>query len=240
MDNATIRSRTEVQEKRARLKELIDERMKELGFLRYEEFADHYGIGRSTIYELLRGRTRSRGAYVLPRSQTMILLAVALDKPLHEIVYLLLPDAPGAEQLEQLTQGNTAQLVPVAVAGWVGAGPDQDVWTDETIAVDRDFARSKDLVAFRIRGDSMAAGRVPIHDGDTVLVNRNDKGANTDSVVARLEGDGYVCKMLKDDKFGRMLQSRNPEHTNGTPSAIPMSHVAEIVGKVVRVVHDTE
>lgn len=86
----------------------------------------------------------------------------------------------------------------------------------------------------------MAAGKRPIQDGDLIIVNALDQGYNTASVVARLTDDTYVVKMLKDDKFGRLLQSRNPEHTNGTPSAIPMEHVAEIVGRVVRVIADDD
>lgn len=86
----------------------------------------------------------------------------------------------------------------------------------------------------------MAAGKRPILDGDIVIVDKNDKGYNTASVVARLHDDSYVVKMLKDDRFGKLLQSRNPEHTNGTPSAIPISEVAEIVGRVVRIVGDVD
>src|SRR5690625_3352740 len=117
MQNSTTRS--EVQMKRARLKELIELRMQQLGIDSYQDFADHFGIGRSTLYELLRGRTRTRGALVLPRAETMIALARALDKPLHEVLYDLLPDAPGADQIQSLAREADAHHIPVKVAGWV-------------------------------------------------------------------------------------------------------------------------
>ncbi len=95
-----------------------------------------------------------------------------------------------------------------------------------------------DLVAFKIRGDSMEGGKRPIYNGDTVLVDRGDKGYDTASVVARLTSGGYVCKTLKDDKFGVHLVSANSLYTNGTPPYIPQSEIDEIVGRVVRIVHD--
>lgn len=232
-------SRAQVQEARSRLAELIRSKMKTEGLDSISEFADKHGIGRSTLYELVRGRTRTRGAWVHPSLTTAIALAKALDRPLHEIIYLLEPDAPGAET----TMASDAPLmqVDVEVAGWVGAGPSQDYQSSEKpIWVDLEFAQGKELRAFRVRGDSMAAGKRPIYDGDIVLVNALDKGYNTASVVARLKDDSHVVKMLKDDRFGQLLQSRNPEHTNGTPSAIPLSEVDDIIGRVVKIYAELE
>jgi phage repressor protein C with HTH and peptisase S24 domain/transcriptional regulator with XRE-family HTH domain len=151
------------------------------------------------------------------------------------------------EDLEKLrkqdwSEGSLDQPVmrPVAVhiAGWVGAGPDEDeeaelppVWVEER------FARGKDLLAFKIRGDSMAGGRRPIFDGDLVLVNKHDKGHDGAAVVARLRSEGYVCKVLKDDRFGRHLVSSNPDYTNGTPPYIPSDEVAELIGRVIEIRH---
>jgi|GEM_PF-1038420 repressor LexA len=227
--------RTQVQEARAQLADLIRDKMEREGLETITDFADKYELGRSTLYELVRGRSRTRGAWVHPSLQTTIALARALERPLHEIIYLLEPNAPGAEA----TLASDAPLlkVNVEVAGWVGAGPAQDSEAQEPpIWVDLNFARGKELRAFRVSGDSMAAGKRPILDGDIVIVDVLDKGYNTASVVARLADDSYVVKMLKQDRYERQLQSRNPEHTNGTPSVIPISEVAEIVGRVVKII----
>lgn len=238
--SSTDLTRREVQAARAELATLVSQRMQEERLETLTAFADRYGIGRSTMYELMRGRSRTRGAWVKASLDTAIALAAALRKPLHEIIYLLEPDAPGAEAVS--SDEVPLLRVGVGVAGWVGGGPSQnrDGDGEPPIYVPLEFAAGKDLRAFRVRGDSMAAGKRPIHDGDLIIVDALDKGYNTASVVARLLDDGYVVKMLKDDKFGRLLQSRNPEHTNGTPSVIPMEQVAEIVGRVVRIITDDD
>ncbi len=227
--------RTDVQEARAQLADLIRTKMAQDGLETITDFADKYELGRSTLYELVRGRSRTRGAWVHPSLQTTIALAKALERPLHEIIYLLEPEAPGAEA----TFASDAPLlkVNVEIAGWVGAGPAQNLEAHEPpIWLDLEFAQGKELRAFRVRGDSMAAGKRPILDGDIVVVDALDKGYNTASVVARLADDSHVVKMLKLDRHERQLQSRNPEHTNGTPSVIPMSEVAEVVGRVIKII----
>jgi repressor LexA len=224
---------------------LIVQSMRRHGFREITKWADHFRIGRTTLYNLLHGRETGSGTWVTPSLETLVKLARAFDKPLHELVYMVQPDAPGAELK---STGTTAPLVEseppprqvsVNIAGWCNTSSQQDESSYPNVVwVEEEFSEGKELYAFKILGDSMAAGRVPIHHGDIVLVDGNDKGSNTASVVARLAGNGYVCKMLKEDRFGKLLQSRNPEHTNGTPSAIPMEQVAEIVGRVVRIIHD--
>jgi SOS-response transcriptional repressor LexA len=104
---------------------------------------------------------------------------------------------------------------------------------DDNVWVDAHVAHSRDLVAFRIRGDSMAMGPRPIFNGDIVLVDRNDKGHHGAVVVVRLATEGYVCKVLKDDKFGWKLVSTNPSATDGTPPYIGAEDIAEVVGRVI-------
>lgn len=237
-DEQHQKSRQELRRLRGPLNSLIAQAMRRDGIKEVARWADHWGIGRTTLYSLLRGRETSSGKWMRPSLETLTILARALDQPLHTLVYLVEPDAYGASLIQTTPPPPTVREIDVRVAGWVGAGPDQDEWDTSTVCVEESFARGKDLIAFRIRGDSMAAGRQPIYDGDIVIVNRRDKGANTSTVVARLASDGYVCKVLKDDRFGRLLQSRNVDHTNGTPTAIPMSDVEEIVGRVVRIVSD--
>lgn len=215
--------------------ELISARMKQLGLEKLDDFAEYASIPYTTLYNVVAGRVTAAGTPVKPSIDTLILLAKALDEPLHKLVYMLAPDAPGAEEKEVYLPD--CRQFPVKVAGWVGAGPQQlEEINGSWVVVEEDFARGKQLQAFRVRGDSMAAGKRPIYDGDIVLVNTLDKGYNTAAVVARLQDGRYVCKALKDDIYGKLLQSRNVDHTNGTPSAIPIDQVDEIVGRVVRII----
>lgn len=217
----------------------IADRMKQLGMRKLEEFADHFNLGRTTVYALVQGRVNPSGEWAKPSVETLIRLSEALEVPLHVLVYELAPGAPGHEIIDEAP---VTKRLPVAIAGWVGAGPEQLQESDDVILVEEEFARGKDLLAFRIRGDSMAGGPRPINNGDIVIINRLDKGYNNAPVVARLANDGYVCKLLKQDKFSDvvMLASANPLHLNGTPTTVAPEKVAEIIGRVVRIIADID
>ncbi len=241
----TTKAKEDIRSLRGPFNALIVRAMRRDGIKEITKWADYWGIGRTTLYALLRGREAKSGKWMKPSIDTLVLLSKALGKPLHELVYIIEPDAPGAELVRSLTPSGMlmgelpVRELPVRVAGWCGAGPDQhEEVLDECVYVEETFVRGRDLVAFKIRGDSMQAGARPIYSGDVVLVDRNDKGHDTAPVVARLVTDGYVCKTLKDDKFGVNLVSANSNYTNGTPPYIPSSDIAEIVGRVVRIIHD--
>lgn len=212
--------------------DLISKRMRELGVDRLEDFAEAVDMPRATLYTLARGRVSPNGTFVKPSVDTLVALSKALQRPLHELIYILEPDAPGADAL----MPSSLKRLAVRKAGWVGAGPDEyEEILDEFVWVDEQLAAGRDLLAFRVRGDSMEGGPRPILDGDLVLVDRNDKGRDNSAVVARLRSDGYVCKLMKEDKFGLHLVSQNPRYTNGTPPYIAPQEIAEIVGRVIEV-----
>lgn len=223
---------------------LIARAMRRDGINEVTAWADLHGIPRSTFYALVRGRTNREGKLMLPSIDTLVTLAKALAVPTHELLYLLVPDAPGAPDTSRykwkrpLTMGTALELT-VESAGWFGT-PDPFVEVKHgRVYVEMRFAANRELRAFKVAGDSMTVGDYPIHDGDIVLVDASKEAENADAVVARLKDDLYVCKVLKRDKFGELLQSRNVDHTNGTPSVIYRDEVAELVGPVVRVIMDT-
>ncbi|RYM38918.1 LexA family transcriptional regulator [Meiothermus sp. PNK-Is4] len=208
----------------------IAERMDELGIQSVEEFARYAKIGRATMHNVIRGRVSPKGTWVKPSIETLELLAIALNRPIQDLIFRLMPNAPGSELM------TTRAQVRVPVVGVVGAGPGQDIEVDDGyIFVESAFARGKRLAAYRVYGDSMCAGRRPICDGDIIVANLNDKGDSGSVVVARLVDGTTVCKALKVDRFGAHLMSLNPMYTNSTPPMIPASEVAEIVGKVIMV-----
>jgi repressor LexA len=96
-DGDPLKGRNEFQELRGPLHMLIARRMAELRIRNLQQFADRFGIGRSTLYDLVRGRSPSHKTWGKPSLDTLVLLASALDKPLHELVYLIEPEAPGAD-----------------------------------------------------------------------------------------------------------------------------------------------
>ncbi|MFD3006292.1 helix-turn-helix domain-containing protein [Thermus tengchongensis] len=200
--------------------DLILQKMREMGVDSLEEFSRRTGISRGTLYYLVRGRQTKAGTWVKPSVDTLVALAKALDVPAHELLYRLEPEAPGSEWRSE-------RHIPIL--GYVGGGPSQLEEIEERTVPVRVKGDARHLAAFKVRGNSMCAGKRPICDGDIVIVNTEDKGHPGAIVVARLENGEYVVKLLKNGA----LYSTNPEE-NGPP-VIPLDQVAEIVGRVVEV-----
>lgn len=218
-------SKSAIRRQRGPLNALVANRMKELNISNVVGFAEYAGLSDTAMYEMLSGRVVN-GVLIMPKWQSITKLAAALDKPTHEILYLLDPDAPGAD----LVFG--VQQVPVYVAGCVGAGPEQMLERDDVVYVEKSFADNRDLVAFHVCGDSMAGGKRPIYDGDIVIVDRNIAPEINLPAVARLEDDGYVVKRLRP---GGILDSANPEYDDPETALIPPHRIAQMVGRVVRI-----
>lgn len=218
--------KSEIKRQRGPLNSLVAQRMRELGIANVVGFAEHAGISDTAMYDILNGRVVN-GVLIMPKWQIITKLAQALNRPTHELLYLLDPDAPGADLVVGVRQ------VPVYIAGSVGAGPEQLEPLDEVVYVERAFAENRELVAFRVVGNSMAGGRHPIYDGDVVIVQRGTEGELNFPVVARLRDDGYVVKRLRP---GGILDSANSEFMDPDFALIPPDRVAQIVGQVVRVV----
>ncbi|NJK46501.1 MAG: hypothetical protein HC933_21650 [Pleurocapsa sp. SU_196_0] len=211
----------------------ILERMRQLDIRTWQEFADHFDIGRSTLHNVMTGRqSDTTDKWISPSPTTLNRLAVALNLPAHEIYYRLFPNAPGADTFTPST------VIRVPVIGRVGTGPnDEEPLETPEVTVSRKDADGRDLIAYEVRGHSMSAGRRPIFDGDIVIVDAKQiNPASGHAVVARLNDDSLVLKAFKSDKFGSRLQSTNAMATNGTPPYIPLENVAEICGVVVQVV----
>ncbi|ULH17949.1 helix-turn-helix domain-containing protein (plasmid) [Deinococcus sp. KNUC1210] len=84
----------------SRLMPLLNEYMQQHGIRTVRDTALSLGISRTALHELLRdpleGKPRST-----PSVETLILLARAFQRPTHELLYLLVPDAPGAPATEE-------------------------------------------------------------------------------------------------------------------------------------------
>ncbi|KIQ55897.1 hypothetical protein SY28_01125 [Meiothermus taiwanensis] len=206
----------------------ILETMKRRGINTLEEFAKQSGISRGTLYHLVRGRVSPKGTWVKPSVDTLLVLARFLERPIQDLIFRLEPDAPGVSE-----QDRTIACGTVKVFGVVGAGPGQFEPTLKSVYVPASVAKGRPLAAYEVRGDSMCGGKRPICDGDIIVVNMADKGCSGQVVVARLVDGSFVCKALKEDKFGRRLMSLNPLYTNSAPPVIPAEDVDEVIGRVV-------
>lgn len=105
----------------------------------------------------------------------------------------------------------------------------EDVIDEEEIP--EELARTGEFFGLRISGDSMEPD---IHNGDTVIVKRQDDAESDEIVIALVNGNDGVCKRLKKYADSIALISLNP---NYEPMYFSREEIEEkpvkIIGKVV-------
>lgn len=134
----------------------------------------------------------------------------------------------GARAIE-LTERASARAVPII--GRVAAG--RPILAEEnqtgTFALDLSVARWKDLFLLKVQGESMKGAG--ILDGDLVLVKPQPDVDSGEIVVALMEGEATVKRLIK--KGGAVILQ--PENPAFEPIAINRQSPAEIIGRVVGV-----
>ncbi len=95
------------------------------------------------------------------------------------------------------------------------------------------WANTGEYFGLKIKGNSMEPR---IFDGDTVIVKKQDTADSGNIVIAQVNGDEALCKRLKRQDSGIILQSLNPDaptffYTNQEVEDKPVT----IIGRVVEV-----
>lgn len=93
------------------LNKQIQNRMKSLGITEWREFARRFHIGESTLHSVLAGRQSPTGSWIKPSIETLSNLAVALEMPVHEVLYALMPELPGASDFTANSEQVTASEI---------------------------------------------------------------------------------------------------------------------------------
>ena len=90
--------------------------------------------------------------------------------------------------------------VSIPLLGYVAAGrPIEAVELPDQMDVPQGLLRSGECFALRVKGDSMIEDG--IHDGDTILVKKQEVAENGQTVVALVDGEATVKKFyLRGDK----------------------------------------
>lgn len=105
----------------------------------------------------------------------------------------------------------------------------EDVIDEEEIP--EELARTGEFFGLRIAGDSMEPD---IHNGDTVIIRKQDDAESDEIVVALVNGNDGVCKRLKKYADSIALISINPKYE---PMYFNKEEIEEkpvkIIGKVV-------
>lgn len=121
----------------------------------------------------------------------------------------------------------------VNVLGRVAAGIPIEAITDivDQEEISEDLAKTGEFFGLRIQGNSMEPD---IHDGDTVIVKKQDDAESNEIVIALINGNDGVCKRLKKYAESIALVSINPDYE---PMYFNQEEIdntpVRIIGKVV-------
>ncbi len=147
---------------------------------------------------------------------------------------------PGARALEVISQSQTARAVQskgagraIPILGRVAAG--QPILAEENLlghlTVDPSLIRGREAFLLKVNGESMR--EAGILDGDLVLVKRQADADSGEIVVAMLEGEATVKRLIKK-KGSCILQ---PENADFDPIVITEKDTSfQILGKVVSLI----
>lgn len=126
-----------------------------------------------------------------------------------------------------------AHLKRIPILGRIAAG--KPIYAEENIEgyTYTDLNGGHEYFGLRVRGDSMDAAR--IHDGDVVIIRRQDVVDNGQIAVCLIDGEEATLKRFSRDGdiVTLMPQSTNPVH-HALVYDISKTHV-DILGLVVRV-----
>lgn len=142
----------------------------------------------------------------------------------------LVTKGKGARTIAPAQRAPAGRRVPII--GRVTAG--QPILAQENregeLTLDPMLARWPDCFLLRVKGDSMRLAG--ILDGDLVLVKPQEHADNGEIVVARLDDEATVKRLLKDQAGKLVLQPENPAFQ---PIEVPPGASFGLLGKVVGV-----
>ena len=146
-------------------------------------------------------------------------------KQLERKGYLRSPWASQKRALVLVGRGRPAVTLPLL--GAVAAGePIEAVEVPDQVEVPEGLLRGGECFALKVRGDSMIEDG--IHDGDLILVKKQETAETGQTVVALIEGEATVKKFFRRGKLVE-LRPANPEME---PITVPAEKV-KIQGVVI-------
>mgnify|MGYP000697321532 len=164
-----------------------------------------------------------KGLIDLPQTK-IIAFANALD-----IAPGILMGLDGTSNKATKSSNSTVIKIFGHVAAGIPIDAIEDVIDEEEIP--EELARTGEFFGLRIKGDSMEPD---IHDGDTVIIRKQDDAESDEIVIALVNGNDGVCKRLKKYADSIALVSLNP---NYEPMYFNQEEIVQkpvhIIGKVV-------
>ncbi|MCX6704397.1 MAG: transcriptional repressor LexA, partial [Candidatus Woesebacteria bacterium] len=129
------------------------------------------------------------------------------------------------------------QFVKIPLLGIIAAGePIEAIQTTETIAVPKNkLPKNSEVYALKVEGDSMVDEN--IHNGDTILVKKQNYAQNGDKVVAILNENEATLKTFYKEKGQVRLQ---PANKNYQPIIIKNDQQLALQGVLIDVIKINE
>lgn len=188
-----------------------------------QELANASGVSKASISQYLNG---SHSPSNISSGKMAKILNV-------NPVWLMGFDVPMLVPDKDVSNKSTQKGLTVNVLGRVAAGIPIEAITDivDQEEISEDLAKTGEFFGLRIQGNSMEPD---IHDGDTVIVKKQDDAESNEIVIALINGNDGVCKRLKKYAESIALVSINPDYE---PMYFNQDEIdntpVRIIGKVV-------
>lgn len=188
-----------------------------------QELANASGVSKASISQYLNG---SHSPSNISSGKMAKILNV-------NPVWLMGFDVPMLVPDKDVSNKSTQKGLTVNVLGRVAAGIPIEAITDivDQEEISEDLAKTGEFFGLRIQGNSMEPD---IHNGDTVIVKKQDDAESNEIVIALINGNDGVCKRLKKYTESIALVSINPDYE---PMYFNQEEIdntpVRIIGKVV-------
>lgn len=188
-----------------------------------QELANASGVSKASISQYLNG---SHSPSNISSGKMAKILNV-------NPVWLMGFDVPMLVSDKDISKKSTQKGLTVNVLGRVAAGIPIEAITDivDQEEISEDLAKTGEFFGLRIQGNSMEPD---IHNGDTVIVKKQDDAETNEIVIALINGNDGVCKRLKKYAESIALVSINPDYE---PMYFNQEEIdstpVRIIGKVV-------
>lgn len=188
-----------------------------------QELANASGVSKASISQYLNG---SHSPSNISSGKMAKILNV-------NPVWLMGFDVPMLVSDKDISNKSTQKGLTVNVLGRVAAGIPIEAITDivDQEEISEDLAKTGEFFGLRIQGNSMEPD---IHNGDTVIVKKQDDAETNEIVIALINGNDGVCKRLKKYAESIALVSINPDYE---PMYFNQEEIdntpVRIIGKVV-------
>ena len=188
-----------------------------------QELANASGVSKASISQYLNG---SHSPSNISSGKMAKILNV-------NPVWLMGFDVPMLVPDKDVSNKSTQKGLTVNVLGRVAASIPIEAITDivDQEEISEDLAKTGEFFGLRIQGNSMEPD---IHNGDTVIVKKQDDAESNEIVIALINGNDGVCKRLKKYAESIALVSINPDYE---PMYFNQEEIdntpVRIIGKVV-------